>query len=578
MPSRTGPAHVVTTTRRYKGKVYRTHLLRRSYREDGKVKNETLGNLSHLPEPLIDIIRRSLQGERFIPVGEAFEITSSLPQGHVQAVRSAMKRLGMASLLGSRPSRERDRVLAMIAARIVAPSSKLSTTRAWHTTTLASDFGVEDTDEDDLYAAMDWLLARQDTIQKKLSARHLKTGGRVLYDVSSSYFEGTHCPLARLGYNRDGKKGLLQVNYGLMTDVRGCPVAVTVHEGNVSDSQTFLPEVERLRQEFGIEDVVLVGDRGMIGKATIEGLREMPGVAWITALKSASIRALVEEGQVQMDFFDERHLLEIVSPMYPGERLMACRNPALAYLRAKKREELRVATEGKRRVIQAGVEAGRRKGIDAIGLAVGKVINHYKVGKHFDLDIGERHFTFARRHQAIESEAALDGIDIIRTNVPAERMEAAECVRNYKALANVERAFRTLKTTDLKVRPIYHRTPDRVRAHLLWCLLAYYVEWHLREAWRELMFADPEPAIQATRDPVAPAQRSPAAMVKISRRRLDDGTPVQSFSTLMAALSTLVRNTCRVPGAATDAPGFELLTTPTPAQRRALDLIEQIRM
>ena len=384
--------------------------MRRSYREGGKVKNETLGNLSHLPEPLIEIIRRSLRGERFVPVGEAFEIVSSRAQGHVQAVRSAMKRLDIASLLGSRPSRERDLVLAMVASRIVAPSSKLATSRAWHTTTLASDFCVADADEDDLYAAMDWLLARQASIQKKLAARHLKTGGQVLYDLSSSYFEGKHCPLARLGYNRDGKKGLLQINYGLMTDARGCPVAVTVHEGNVSDSQTFLPEVERLRKEFGIKEVVLVGDRGMIGKATIERLREMSGIAWITALKSVSIRALVEKGQVQMDLFDERNLLEISSPAYPGERLMACRNPALAQLRAKKREALLEATEVKLRAIQAGVEAGWRKGADAIGLAVGKVIDHYKVSKHFETDIDERHFTFTRKQQAIESEAALDGI------------------------------------------------------------------------------------------------------------------------------------------------------------------------
>jgi transposase len=558
--------------------VYRTHLLRRSFRENGKVKNETLGNLSHLPEPLIEIIRRSLKGERFVPAEEAFEIVSSLPQGHIQAVRSAMKRLDMAFLLGSKPSRARDLVLAMIASRIVSPSSKLATTRGWHTTTLASDFGVADAEEDDLYAAMDWLLARQGAIQKKLSARHLKSGGQVLYDLSSSYFEGTHCPLARLGYNRDGKRGLLQVNYGLTTDVRGCPVAVTVHEGNVSDSPTFLPEVERLRHEFGIEEVVLVGDRGMIGKATIECLRKMPGMGWITGLKSGSIRALVEAGDLQMDLFDERNLLEISSPDYPGERLMACRNPQLASLRAKKREALLVATEEKLRAIQAGVEAGRRQGAEAIGLAVGKVINRYKVGKHFERDIGEKHFTFSRKHQAIESEAALDGIYIIRTNVEAKRMDAAECVRNYKALANVERAFRSLKTTDLQIRPIYHRVADRVRAHILLCMLAYYVEWHLREAWRELMFADTEQSAKATRDPVAPAQRSPEVKARINRRRLDDGTPIHSFSTLLADLSTLVRNTCRVPGAAADTPGFEVLTTPTPAQRRELDLIEQIRM
>jgi transposase len=350
--------------------------------------------------------------------------------------------------------------LAMIAARIVAPSSKHSTSRAWHTMTLATDFGVAEADEDDLYAARDWLLARQESIQKKLSARHLKNGGRVLYDLSSSHIEGTRCPLARFGYNRDGKKGLSQVNYGLMTDARGCPVAVTVHEGNVSDSKTFLPEVERLRKELGIEEVVLVGDRGMIGKTTIERLREMPGMGWITALKSTSIRALVEEGRVRMDLFDERNLLEIVSPAYPGERLVAYWNSSLARLRAKKREELLVATEEKLRGIQAGVKAGRRRGAEAIGLAVGKVIDHYKVGKHFDLDIGERHFTFTRRQSAIESEAALDGIYIIRANVTSERMEAAECVRNYKALAKVERAFRSLKTTDSKVRPDH---PPHVR-------------------------------------------------------------------------------------------------------------------
>jgi transposase len=424
---------------------------------------------------------------------------------------------------------------------------------------------------------MDWLLARQDSIQKKLAARHLKTGGRVLYDLSSSYFEGTHCPLARLGYNRDGKKGLLQVNYGLMTDARGCPVAVTVHEGNVSDSKTFLPEVERLRGEFGIEEVVLVGDRGMIGKSTLEALRGMPGMNWITALKSTSIRALVDAGNLQMDRFDERNLLEIVSPEYPGERLVACRNPPLARLRAKKREALLVATEEKLRGIQAGVEAGRRKRAEAIGLAVGKVINHHKVGKHFELDIGERHFTFMRKESSIEAEAALDGIYIIRTSVEAKSMDAVECVRNYKALSQVERAFRSIKTMDLQVRPIYHRTADRVRAPILLCMLAYYVEWHMREAWRELTFADADQSAQSARAPVAPAQRSPAAKAKVSRR-LDDGTPDHSFQTLMADLSTLVRNTCRDPNAAVDTPPFEVLTTPAPAQRHALDLIERIGM
>nr|WP_220700738.1 IS1634 family transposase [Paraburkholderia sp. BL23I1N1] len=556
--------------------MYRTHLLRRSYREDGKVKNETLGNLSHLPEPLIEIIRRSLQGETFVPLGQAFEVTGSLAHGHVQAVELAMQRLDFASLLGSKPSPERERVLAMVAARIVAPHTKLATTRWWHTTTLATDFGVADANEDDLYAAMDWLLARQDAIQKKLAARHLSAGGLVLYDLSSSYFEGTTCPLARLGHNRDGKKGLLQVNYGLLTDARGCPVAVSVYEGNVADSSTFLPEVQRLRESFGVGQLVMVGDRGMISSKAIDELRETQGIDWITALKSASIRALVEQGQLQLGLFDEHNLMEIASPEYPGERLVACRNPQLATLRAHKRQDLLAATEKNLQQIKERVEAGRLKGADAIGLRVGKVVNQYKVAKHFELQISDGSFSFTRKHEAIAAEAALDGIYIIRTSVEATRMEAAECVRNYKALANVERAFRSLKTVDLKVRPIHHRTAARVRAHILLCMLAYYVEWHMLEAWRELMFADTDLAAKATRDPVAPAQRSQQAQEKVVSRTVADGSPVHSFSTLMAELGSIVRNTCRTPGAGPEAPTFDIITTPNVTQRHALDLIRRI--
>ena len=342
MPSRTGAAHVVTTTRKYKGRVYHTHLLRRSYREAGTVKNETLGNLSHLPESLVDIIRRSLQGETFVPLAQAFAISCSRAHGHVQAVATAMHRLGFAALIAAKPCRERDLVLAMVAARIVAPQTKLATTRWWHTTTLAEDFGVAEASEGDLYAAMDWLLPRQERIQQKLAARHLHAGGLVLYDLSSSYFEGLTCPLAKLGHNRDGKRGLLQVNYGLLTDARGCPVAVSVHEGNTADSKTFMPEVERLRQGFGIERMVMVGDRGMIGQKAIAEMRASDGIGWITALKSASIRVLIEQGQLQLDLFDERNLLELSSADYPGERLVACRNPQLAKLRAHKREALLV--------------------------------------------------------------------------------------------------------------------------------------------------------------------------------------------------------------------------------------------
>ena len=583
MSARTGTAHVVTTKRRYKGKVYRTHLLRRSYREAGKVKNETLGNLSHLPEPLIEIIRRSLKGETFVALGEAFEVVGSLPHGHVQAVAAAMRRLGLASLLGSKPSRERELVLAMVAARIVAPHTKLATTRWWHTTTLANDFGVAEANEDELYAAMDWLLARQGAIQKKLAKRHLAAGGLVLYDLSSSYFEGTTCPLAKRGYSRDGKPGLLQVNYGLLTDARGCAVAVSVSEGNTRDSATFMPEVQRVRQDFGIEQVVMVGDRGMIGHKAIAELRECDGVGWITALKSASIRALVEQGQFvshrkQLGLFDQRNLLELSSPEYPGERLVACRNPELAKLRAHKREDLLAATERHLQAIKGRVEAGKLVGADTIGVAVGRVVDKYKVAKHFELVIAEQSLSFGRKHRAIAAEAALDGIYIIRTSLSAAQMDAPQCVRNYKALANVERAFRSLKTMDLKVRPIHHRTADRVRAHILLCMLAYYVEWHMREAWRELMFADTDQAAKATRDAVAPARRSQAAQDKAHTHTLDDGTPAHSFSTLMAELATIVRNTCCTPAAQPAAPTFDLTTTPSPKQRHALELMEQIRV
>jgi transposase len=578
MSARTGTAHVVTTTRKYKDQVYRTHLLRRSYREQGKVKNETLGNLSHLPDALIEIIRRSLQGESFVPLAQAFEITASRAHGHVQAVAAALRRLGVAELIAAQASRERDLVLAMVAARIVAPHTKLATTRWWHTTTLAEDCGVAACDENDLYAAMDWLLARQDKIQKKLAARHLSPGGLVLYDLTSSYFEGSTCPLAKLGYNRDGRRGLLQVNYGLLTDARGCPVAVSVHEGNVADSETLLPQVQQLREDFGIAQLVMVGDRGMIGQKAIDELRATDGIQWITALKNASIRVLVEQGQLQLGLFDERNLLELSSPQYPNERLVACRNPQLAQLRAHQREELLAATERNLDRIKARVDAGKLAGADEIGLRVGKVINQYKVAKHFDLTIEDKAFSFARKRAAIAAEAALDGVYVIRTSVGAAQMDAAQCVRNYKALAHVERAFRSLKTIDLKVRPIHHRLADRVRAHIFLCMLAYYVEWHLREAWRELMFADPDQQAKTTRDPVAPAKRSKAALAKAARHRLEDGTPVHSFSTLLAELATIVRNTCRTPQAPAEAPTFELTTTPNDKQKRAFTLIEQIRL
>ena len=554
------------------------YLLRESYREGVRVHKRTLANLSSLSEAQILAIRAVLRGEPVGPIAEQFEAIASRSHGHVQAVSVAMQRLGFESLLAARPSRQRDLVRAMVSARIIAPHTKLATTRWWQTSTLAEDLGVQDASENDLYAAMDWLLARQEAIQKKLAARHLGAGSLVLYDLSSSYFEGTSCPLAKLGYNRDGKTGLLQVNYGVLTDARGCPVAVSVYEGNVADSQTLLPELNRLREQFGVEQLVMVGDRGMVSNQAIATMQDTPGVDWITALKSASIRVLVEQGHLQLGLFDERNLLELSSPDYPGERLVACRNPQLASLRAHKREELLVATERNLQSIKARVVAGKLKGADAIGLRVGGVVNQYKVAKHFELSIDAASFAFQRKRQSIAAEAALDGIYIIRTSVAPASMDAADCVRNYKALANVERAFRSLKTVDLKVRPIHHRTADRVRAHIFLCLLAYYVEWHMREAWRELMFADPDQQAKATRNPVAPAKRSQAALDKVASHTLDDGTPAHSFSTLLAELATIVRNTCRTRNAGADAPTFELLTTPNPKQQRAFELVQKIRV
>ena len=577
MASRTGTAHVVTTKREYNGKVYRTHLLRRSYREGGKVKNETLGNLSHLPDSVIELIRRSLQGETFVPAGEAFEISSSRAHGHVQAVALAMQRLGFASLLASKPCRERDLVQAMVASRILCPATKLATTRLWHTSTLAEEFGVADATEDDLYAAMDWLLAGQGRIQKKLAARHLEEDALVLYDLSSSYFEGQHCPLAKLGYSRDGKRGTLQVNYGLLTDERGCPVAISVHEGNTSDSTTFMPQVKRMREQFGVRRMVMVGDRGMISQKAIDEMSEDADVAWITALRSSAIRTLVEQKHLQLGLFDERNLLEISSPDFPGERLVACRNTELARMRAHTRDDLLAATQRSLEKIKARVDAARLLGQDKIGVAVGKVVNTYKVAKHFELFITDNSFTFERLTESIAGEAALDGLYIIRTSVKAARMDAPTCVRTYKSLSQVERAFRSIKTMDLKVRPIHHHLEGRVRSHIFLCMLAYYVEWHMRQAWRELMFADEDQGAKLTRDPVAPAKRSEAAMKKVISHTLHDGTPTHSFQTLLRELETVVRNTCRTPNSASDAPTFQITTTQNEKQKRALELIAQIK-
>jgi transposase len=550
-----------------------TVLLRESVRVGNKVGKRTLANLSSLSMEQVEGIRAVLNGHVLRPVSELFEVTGSKATGHVEAVFAATNRLRLDTLIDGKPCRERDLVMAMVAARILKPDTKLATTRWWETTTLAETFNVTGATEDDLYEAMDWLLERQDKIQKKLAARHLKKGGLALYDLSSSYFEGTSCPLAKLGYSRDGKKGVLQVNYGMLADQRGCPVAISVYEGNTSDPETLMPEIKRMKDDFNIDNFVIVGDRGMISQKAIDEIKGHDGVDWITALKTGAIRALIDDKSLQPDLFDERNLFEFTSPDHPGERLVACRNPELAKLRAHKLQDLLAATEKELAQVQAMVEAGKLKGQDKIGVRVGRVINKYKVAKHFVLDIQDSSFIYKRDHNTIAKEVALDGIYVIRTSTSPDQMDGAECVRSYKLLANVERGFRSLKTIDLKIRPIHHRLEDRVRAHIFLCMLSHYVEWHMREAWRELTFADEDQGAKKTRDPVAPAKRSKGAQRKATLKRLDDGSPVHSFSTLLADLASIVRNTCRAPSAGDRAPSFQVTTTSTHLQSRAMHLI-----
>jgi hypothetical protein len=565
---RGGAVHVATTRRHYKGKTYETHLLRRSFREDGKVKTETLGNISHLPPELIDVVRRGLQGEHFVPA-DGFEIRRSRPHGHVVAVLGTLRALGLERLLDARPSRQRDLVVAMIAARLLAPGSKLATSRTWDQSTLGTMLGVADADEDELYGAMDWLLERQERIERGLAKRHLAPGGLVLYDLTSTSLEGRHCPLARRGYSRDGRPGMLQIEYGLVTDAEGRPVAVEVVPGDTADPATVPAVVEKLRDRFELADVVLVGDRGMLTSARIEGLRA-EGLGWISSLRGPAIRALAQGGTLQLGLFDERGLAEITDPRYPGERLVVCRNPLLAAERARKRSELLEATEAKLAPIVARVSAGRLGGRDRIGLATGRVIDRYKVAKHFALDIGEDHLVVTRRDEAIAAEAALDGLYVLRTSVSKERLDGVEVVRAYKRLSRVERAFRGLKAMDLAVRPIHHHTEPRVRAHVFLCLLAYYLQWHLERAWAALLFRDEErPELP---DPVAPAVRSPGALAKARSGHLPDGSTVHSFRTLLAELATLTRNRV-VPAGAPDEAAFDIVATPTTLQARALSLL-----
>ena len=585
MPRRTGAVHVATVKSTSHDRVYETTLLRRTYREDGKVKHETLGNISHLPPHIIEMIRGSLQGQIYVPVSESFEVIRNRPHGHVAAALGTLRKIGLEGLLASRPSRERDLAVAMVVSRILNPSSKLATARSLveqtKTSTLGEVLDLGFLDEDDLYEAMDWLVARQGRIEGKLAKKHLEEGCLVLYDLTSTYYTGAKCSLAKLGNNRDGKKGFAQIEFGLLCNREGCPVAVEVFEGNVGDPKTLGSQIKKLRERFGLKRVVLVGDRGMITEARIrEELSPVEGLDWITALRGPAIRLLAEEGAIQLSLFDERDLAELFSPQYPGERLIACRNPLLAQERAWKRKELLLATEKDLDKIVAATQRQKRplKGKAQIGLRVGAVINRHKVAKHFKVQITDEGFSYLRNTEKIAAEAALDGIYVIRTSVPAENLSSQETVGAYKGLSAVEQAFRSLKMVDLKVRPINHRLEKRVRAHVFICMLAYYVEWHMRRALAPILFDDEEQELaEALRDSVvSPAKRSPKAQAKAQRKHTADGEPVHSFQTLLDDLATINKNRIHIKSstvAGSKAVAFDQITTPTSLQQRALDLL-----
>jgi len=563
--------HVAKIERRHGERVYTYWLVRRSVREGKRVRHETVANVSKLPPAAIEALRRALAGEALVAAGELFATERSLPHGHVRAVLGAARKLGLPRLLERVPSRQRSLALAMIVQRVLAPGSKLACTRQLSQSTVAEELALGEVDADELYAALDWLSERQERIEARLARRHLAEGTLVLYDVSSSYFEGRTCPLAQLGYSRDRRRGSLQIVYGLVCCPEGRPIAIEVFPGGVHDDKTLRSQVEKLRRRFGLETVVFVVDRGMVTEANLEALAAEEGMAWISALKAPQVKKLVKEGALQLSLFDELSLAEIESADYPGERLVVCRNPLVAAERARKREDLLAATEALLSPIRARVEQGTLRGAAQIGLAVGEVANKRKVKKHFQLEIADDRFDYRRREEQIAAEAALDGFYVLRTNVPAEELSGPEVVRSYKALAQAERAFRTLKGPELELRPIHHRLEQRVRAHAFLCLLAYYLEWHLRRAWAELLFDDERPPFPE--DPVAKRERSPAARRKASTKRTSAGEPCHSFPTLLAELALIVRNTNRVRESQAT---FDTVTDPNPTQARALELIEHI--
>jgi Transposase DDE domain len=572
--------HLAEVKRTYKGTTYTTTLLRRTYREDGKVKHETLGNLSHLPPAALSLVKRSLAGEQFVSATEGLRIERSLPHGHVAATLGMLRKLGLHQLIDAQPSRERDMVCSMIVARVLEARSKLATARLLaeqtRSSSLSEVLGLQDIDEDDLYRAMDWLLERQPRIEKALSDRHLKGAMLTLYDVSSTYFEGRCCPLAKLGHSRDHRRDRPQIVFGLICDEQGRPVAIEVFDGNTGDPKTVGAQVKKLCERFGLERVVMVGDRGMLTSARIEQDLGPDGVDWITALRAPQIRKLVEEGALQLSLFDKRDLAEIKSADFPDERLVACRNPLLLEERRRKRNEMLAATQKKLQLIHDAVHRPKRplRGRDKIGMRVGLALARTKMGKHFKVEFTDDSFHFERKQANIDQEAALDGIYVVRTSLPKREIDREGVVRAYKQLANVERAFRSIKTIDLKIRPVFHYTADRVRSHVFLCMLAYYVEWHMREALAPMLFGedDIDAAELGRASVVAPAVPSTAAVQKARTKRTADGAPAHSFRTLLLDLATIAHNRVRT-DATDDAPSFTVITTPTPLQQRALSLL-----
>jgi len=560
-------------------------LLRQARREGKKTRKRTIANLSSLPMEQVEVIRRVLKGEKLASVDEAFSVERSLPHGHVEAILGAFTQLGIDKLIASRPSRQRSLVLGMIVQRLIDPASKLACTRSWRNTTLAQELQIQDAQVDELYQALDWLFARQQRIEKKLAARHLREGCLALYDVTSSYYEGRCCTLARRGHNRDGKKNTLSIVYGLLTDSQGRPVGVQVYPGNTGDPTTVPDQVDKLRGSFGLGRIVLVGDRGMLTQTRIEQLRAYPQLGWISALRSPAIAKLMAAGAIDRSLFDQQDIAEIVWPELPGERLVVCFNPLLAEDRRRTRAELLEATDKQLEKVAAAVSRRKQKPLskDEIGVKAGKVVNRYKVAKHFALTIEDGRFEWRRKEASIAAEAALDGFYVVRTSESAQDLARDDVVRSYKLLGQVEQGFRTLKGLDIRVRPIFHRVEDRVRAHIFLCMLAYYVEWHLRRAWAPLLFDDETLAQdRRQRDPVRPAEASVAAQYKKHVRQTAEGLEVQSFPTLLGNLGTRCRNTCSVRGLANGAgegrgeSTFDCLTEPTPLQAKALALVEML--